>query len=282
MNCVTSIKIGKKYSSIYVNNLYKAIRKQCDLDFICFTDDSTGIDPNVIVYDMQPLVKDSSRWKKEDPWYAQYVPHLADDPNMWMNSKMKSIGSYSWWPAWNKLALFAREELDKYEKKIFFDLDMVIQGDIKPILDFETNFALTPARWKSEEWANKKTKRNVQRNKLPKFTFTSTCFVWKNVKFIYEQYIPNWQKYARIYNGIDVYLHQNHLSEFELLPKIFYSYREGSEPEHYRESSKDAAEIKKPYFKYMPEYSVCNFHQKPDIHELDHEHILYKIWNDSL
>ena len=112
---------------------------------------------------------------------------------------------------------------------------------------------------------------------MPKFTWTSTCIVWKDVKYIYEQYVSNWRRYARMYNGIDVYLHEKHLSEFQILPKIFYSYREGSEPEHYRDSGD-----KKAYCKYMPEYSVCNFHQKPDIHELDHENILYKIWNDTL
>lgn len=61
MNCVTCVKIGTKYSPIYVNKLYNAIRKQCDLDFICFTDDPSGIDPNVTVNDMQPLVKEIGR-----------------------------------------------------------------------------------------------------------------------------------------------------------------------------------------------------------------------------
>ena len=129
MNCVTCVKIGKKYPSIYVNKLYNAIRKQCDLDFICFTDDPSGINPDVIVYDMQPWVKDPSKWREP--------------------RRMK-IGIQSWWPAWNKLELFAREELDKYDKKIFFDLDVVIQGDITPILDFETNLAVTHSTWKSD------------------------------------------------------------------------------------------------------------------------------------
>ncbi len=64
MNCVTCVKIGKKYPSIYVNKLYNAVKKQSDNDFICFTDDPSDIDPDVIVYNMQPWVKDPSKWRE--------------------------------------------------------------------------------------------------------------------------------------------------------------------------------------------------------------------------
>ena len=261
MNCVTCLKIGKKYPSIYVNKLYNAIRKQCDLDFICFTDDPSGIDPDVIVYDMQPWVKDPSKWQDPD--------------------KMK-VGIQSWWPAWNKLELFAREELDKYDKKIFFDLDVIIQGDITPILDFETNFALTPCKWKSPEWV----KRN-HTDRVPAFSFNSDCVVWKDIKYIYEQYtrsiidyygdeMPGWKKHVRMYKGIDPYLNQNHFSDLEFLPDVFYSYREGSKPEHYWENNMI------PYLKFQPEYAICSFHQDPAVHELDPDHVLYKIWNEAV
>ena len=250
MNCVTCVKIGKKYPPIYVNKLYNAVRKYTNNDFICFTDDPSGIDSNVIVYDMQPLVKDSSKWREP---------------------KRMRIGIHSWWPAWSKLELFAREELDKYDKKIFFDLDVIIQGDITPILDFETNFAVSPCKWKSPDWV-----KRHHTDKKPAFSFNTDCVVWRDIKFIYEQYIPNWQKHVMMYKGIDPYLNQNHFSDLEFLPDVFYSYREGSEPEHFWEGG----EI--PYLKFMPEYSVCSFHQEPEVHELDHDHILYKIWNDSL
>ncbi len=38
-SCVTCLKIGDLYSHEYVNNLYKAVRKYTNIDFICFTDD---------------------------------------------------------------------------------------------------------------------------------------------------------------------------------------------------------------------------------------------------
>ena len=248
MNCVTCLKIGDRYSSIYVNKLYNAVRKQCDLDFICFTDDPSGIDPNVIVYDIQPLVKDPSKW--QDP-------------------KRERIGLLSWWPAWSKLELFGREELDKYEKKIFFDLDVVIQGDLSPILDYETNLAVTHSTWKSEEWVKK------NQGKREAFAFNSDCIVWKDVKFIYEQYISDWKRHCRRIGADDVYLNEYHLSDLEFLPEVFYSYNKGSKPEHYYDGDGT------PYLKFMPEYSVCTFHGKPDIHDLGDDHVLYKIWNDS-
>lgn len=250
MDCVTCVKIGKKYSSTYVNNLYNAVRKYTDNDFICFTEDPSGIDPNVIVYHMQPLVEDPSKWR---------------DP------KRARIGIQSWWPAWNKLELFGREELDKYDKKIFFDLDLVIQSDITSILDFETNFGIIHCRWKSSDWV-----KIHHTNKKPAFALNSSCMVWRDIKFIYEQYIPNWKKYVRMYKGIDPYINQNHFSDLEFLPDVFYSYREGSNPEHFWDGDET------PYLKYMPEYSICLFHQEPEIHELNHDHILYKTWNDTL
>ena len=53
---------------------------------------------------------------------------------------------------------------------------MVIQGDIKPILDFETNFALNTCKMEVRRVGRiKKINRYVEKNKiLPKFTFTNT------------------------------------------------------------------------------------------------------------
>jgi len=249
MDCITCVKIGQKYPSIYVNRLYDAVKKYTDINFICFTDDSSGIDPEVIVYDMQPLVKDPSKWR---------------DP------KRASIGIQSWWPAWNKLELFGREELDKYDKKIFFDLDIVIQGDITSILDFETNFAIISCTWKSPEWVKRK-----YTEERPVFAFNTSCMVWRDTKFIYEQYIQSWQKHVRKYRGIDPYLNENHFSDLEYLPEVFYSYREGSKPEHFWDGNE------MPHFEFMPEYSVCLFHQEPEVHELNPNNILYRIWNGN-
>ena len=94
--CVICLKIGRLYSAEYVNNLYRAVRKYTENDFICFTDDSSGINPGVICYEMSPRQ------------------------------------SENWWPTWSKIEIFGREEIKKYSKKVYFDLDLIIQGDINP------------------------------------------------------------------------------------------------------------------------------------------------------
>ena len=82
MNCIICLKIGSLYSADYVNNLYHAIRKFTNDDFICFTDDSSGIESGVICYDMFP--KQCDNWK-----------HL-----------------------WCKIMMYGRDEIKKYRKKI--------------------------------------------------------------------------------------------------------------------------------------------------------------------
>ena len=111
-NCVICLKIGKLYSHEYVNNLYKAIREQTDDDVLCFTDDPTGIHPDIYTYDMQPRV------------------------------------SEGWWPTWNKVEIFGRDELLRYKRKFYFDLDLIIQGDLSPIFQSKENWAVIKATWK--------------------------------------------------------------------------------------------------------------------------------------
>ena len=62
----------------------------------------------------------------------------------------------------------------------------------------------------------------------------------------------------------------------DYLPSWFYSYREGWHPSHYWENQWT------PQFKYNPNFLICLFHQKPDVHELESSNILKKIWNDSV
>ena len=46
---VVCVKYGKKYGSDYVNKLYKGVKQNLNLPhkFICFTDDSKGLDNEI-------------------------------------------------------------------------------------------------------------------------------------------------------------------------------------------------------------------------------------------
>ena len=45
------VKYGTKYGADYVNKLYDGVRRNCSLkfDFICFTEDSEGLDKEIKV-----------------------------------------------------------------------------------------------------------------------------------------------------------------------------------------------------------------------------------------
>ena len=232
MDCVTCLKIGNLYSAEYVNNLHKSIRKYSDIDFICFTDDSEGIYNDVITYDIE------SHWDVE-----------------------------GWWPAWSKLEMYGRNELEKYDKKIFFDLDIVIQNDITPILEYETDWAIIDTSlWKGQKF---------KKEHLEQATWNSSCTIYKDLTDVYVSYIVDWDYHVKMYRGCDNFLWVNGFKP-DYLPSWFYSYREGWHPSHYWENQWT------PQFKYNPDFLICLFHQKPDVHELESSNILKKIWNDSV
>ena len=228
-NCLICLKIGTLYSAEYVNNLYRAVRKQSIDDFICFTDDTRGIDPGVICFHMEP--RQCEGWK-----------HL-----------------------WCKIMMYGREELKKYHKKIYFDLDLVVQGDITPILEHDADWSIIECPWKGLIF---------RLNNPGESIFNSSVIVWKDNTWIFDMWESDWKNIVRKFRGNDYWYHVMDLRPSRL-PKVFYSYREGSKPSHYW------ANNMKPYLQYQSEYSVCLFHQKPDIHELDKENPLYKIWNGN-
>lgn len=229
-NCVICLKIGDAYSAEYVNNLYHAVRKQCDWNFICFTDDPVGIDLGVICYGVKPR---------------------------------ECTG---WWPTWHKVEIFGRKEIKQYEKKVFFDLDIVIQGDITPILESDDGWSIIRSCWKGVGF-------RVRNPDHPNFT---TCaMTWKDLTWVYDLWESDWKNIVENNLGTDQWYWRSKF-KFSFFPDIFYSYREGSKPSHFWENGKE------PYCKYQPEYSICLFHQKPEIHELDKDNPLHKIWNATV
>ena len=244
-DCIVCLKLGDRYSSEYVNNLYKSVRKYCDMDFLCYTDDWEGIDDDVLI------VPFKGRIPKEEWTTPENLLH-----------KETSLG---WWPAWAKLELFAADELKNYNRKIFFDLDIVIQNDITPILEYETDWAIIDSSyWKGENWIKDHPKGKA---------WNSSCIIFKDNEWVYDRYQKNWENFVKEYAGIDDFFNGEHFKP-DLLPPWFYSYAKGSKPEHYYESISK----KKPYNKYQSDFLICLFHQKPDIHELDSSNILYKLW----
>jgi uncharacterized Rossmann fold enzyme len=103
-----TVKWGFKYGPDYVNILYDMIKRNlpAPLDFkprfICFTDDPSGLDPDI---ETQPLPKDLKGW-------------------------------------WNKLYLFKEGVFDEGSRVVFLDLDTAIVGDIRDIVGYRGEFAI--------------------------------------------------------------------------------------------------------------------------------------------
>ena len=72
-NYILCLKHGTKYSSKYVNILYNMVARHCTLDytFVCLTDDSTDLNPNILAL---PLPPGLSGW-----WCKPYM-YSADLP----------------------------------------------------------------------------------------------------------------------------------------------------------------------------------------------------------
>ena len=101
---VTCMKWGKAYAPDYVNVLASAVRNNLsgEYRFVCFTDDSEGISPEV---EALPI------------------------PEMGLSLDNFRFG------AWPKISLFKPDLYDLSGRALFIDLDSMICGDLAPMFD---------------------------------------------------------------------------------------------------------------------------------------------------
>lgn len=108
---VVCIKWGTKYPAYYVNRLYAGVARHLDRPFVfhCFTDDAAGIRPEVVTH---PL--------PTEPFEADLV------------AAMQRAGRKG---AWRKISLFRPGLGGMTGRMLGFDLDVVITGDLTPLVD---------------------------------------------------------------------------------------------------------------------------------------------------
>lgn len=99
---IVTIKWGKRYPSAYMNRLFQAVKCHGfgDARFLCFTDDPTGLDEGI---EARPL------------------------PDIKLPEKYR-------WTFWRKLSLFD-PALGLAGPCLYFDLDVVITGDLRPLAE---------------------------------------------------------------------------------------------------------------------------------------------------
>lgn len=66
MNYVVCLKYGNKYSAEYVNKLYSMVKRNLTVpfEFVCFTEDTTGIDPAITTKELPVSEKIQGWWYK--------------------------------------------------------------------------------------------------------------------------------------------------------------------------------------------------------------------------
>ncbi len=102
---VMCMKWGTLYSGDYVNILYRAVKAHITgpFRFVCLTDDTTGLDPNIKAFPIPDLGLSEADWKKG---------------------------------GWPKLGVFKRDLYGLTGRCLFVDLDTVISGPLDEFFDY--------------------------------------------------------------------------------------------------------------------------------------------------
>lgn len=221
------LNYGNKYDDVYVYNLLSMVRKNTTypFDFFCYSDRDISLEYKGTLVPLTP--------------------------------------SFEHEGVWNKLRLLDDKALDAYERKIYFDLDIVIQQNVDILFEIPIlNLTIIRSLWKPEY---------LLLNAQEKDTlYNSSIMIWKDASHIHDKYMNSPDIFMLNYKGIDRFFWYESV-EIETLPaNIVYSFKHGSNL-----SDKDQ-------FKYREQYKVCIFNQYPKITDLPVEHPLRLIWEGKV
>ncbi|MCG7518466.1 hypothetical protein [Ruegeria sp. Ofav3-42] len=102
-SCIICMKWGDAFGADYVNTLYCAVKDHLSLDhdFICITDNPEGLAAGIKTHPLR-------------------FPQLERD--QWIHGK------------WPKVLMFDRQIVGGYDAALFLDLDLVVTGNLDPLL----------------------------------------------------------------------------------------------------------------------------------------------------
>lgn len=222
--CYVCLKWGTKYSAEYVNKLAAMIKRfdPRDIPIYCYTDDPTGIDCDII--NLLPIGNQM-------------------DLETW----------------WFKLPLLVHPELKKYDRKILFDLDVIIHNDLRRFDEIQNDgLTICHSYWKNPDVLLDTSEKNT--------LYNSSVMIWNNADDIYEHFNKDPQRYMVIYKGIDRFLWHEKLKVNVLPEGLVYSYRRGA-------SLKDDKK-----FEFRKDYVICLFHQYPKQTDLLDNDFVKEYW----
>lgn len=231
---VLCVKWGDKYDAQYVNKLYDMVSANYAEDFTmhCYTDDATNIDSHIKII---PIPEDN-------------------ELEIW----------------WNKLCMFKKDfgNIPSGEQILFFDLDLVIQNDIQPILDCQKDGKLTMLKcyWKDRNKMLQTAEGPIRKRDI---MVNSSVLVWKanELRNYWNHFEKSQDEHLMKYVGIDRYIHHEGFN-YEVFPKgLVYSYREGA-----------LFNVDNTTALHRDTFTICIFHQFPKQDEVEDQWVL-DYWN---
>ena len=201
---ISCVKWGNKFSHEHVNRLYTMVAKNISIPFT-------------------------------------FVCHTENPENIHKDIQIKpldtSLGLEKWW--W-KLTLFNQEP----GEHIFFDLDVVIQNNLQPIIDSirPNKLCMIKALWKTYELKGNDMDHN------------SSVMAWGgDLSHIWDKFEDDVEHYTWAYNGIDGFLYHE-IKDINTFPeKLIYSRLFGID----KDNCYSYGDFKGYYG--MPDYTVCIF-----------------------
>lgn len=183
-------KWGTKYGPHFVNRLKDMAKRntpdQFEFHFYCYTDDAEGIDDDVTIIDFPD------------------IPNIH--PKYWFGAEDFKYGMARCWDR-AKTFVFNTHNFapDKPNGRfIFFDLDVIIQGDLTPIITYNME---RPTKMKS--WWQDPRPMQTRRFKLSHGAYTNgSCKAWSDdqCECIWEDVLANQEKIWFTYtDGTDNY-----------------------------------------------------------------------------
>lgn len=181
-------KWGSKYGPHYVNRLKNMVKRNCkdDVTFYCYTDDATGLDSDVVAVEFPD------------------IPNIH--PKYWFGKEEYQLGLARCWDRAKTVIFNSHNYLNTSGRFIFFDLDVIIQNDINPLLTYNLGRPTMMRSW----WENPKNVCNRGFITTHGTILNGSCQVWSD-----DQCEPIWK---------DV---------LEFQEKIWFTYTGGTDNYHY-------------------------------------------------
>ena len=206
-------KWGTKYGPEFVNRLYNMAKRNTpesfEFHFYCYTDNSEGFDPNIKVIDFPD------------------IPNIH--PKYWFGSEDFKYGMARCWDR-PKTFIFNTHNFapDKPTGRfIFFDLDIIIQQDLTPIITYNLD---RPTKLKS--WWQDPRPMKTRRFKLSHGAHTNgSCMVWSDdqTECIWNDVLEHQERiWFTFTDGTDNYHSWRWKDLWDFFPSTYaYSYNRG-------------------------------------------------------